>query len=140
MRSINIYYWKTVLHLLLNEIKPQQHLLLSALEGPIGIASYRRKYRHFLSQFNRFLCSFNLFRLFEQTNFYVHFRASPLMVDNNHRVPLVELALLPSTPAKAPAGLRCSDCGRIETLQWIARTMGPGTLCVDCGRCRWHVG
>jgi hypothetical protein len=31
------------------------------------------------------------------------------MVDNNHRVPLVELALLPSTPAKAPAGLRRQD-------------------------------
>jgi hypothetical protein len=47
-RSININ-WKTLLHLLLNERKPHRHLLLSALEGPIGIPSYRRKYRCCLS-------------------------------------------------------------------------------------------
>jgi hypothetical protein len=51
MRFINIY-WKTLLH-----------ILLLALEDPIGITSYRRKYRHPLSKFNGFLCSFDLFYL-----------------------------------------------------------------------------
>jgi hypothetical protein len=54
MRFINIY-WKTLLH-----------ILLLALEDPIGITSYRRKYRHPLSKFNGFLCSFDLFYLSDQ--------------------------------------------------------------------------
>jgi hypothetical protein len=70
----------------------------------------------------------------------VHFRASPPMAGNNHRVPPVELALLPSMPAKALAGPRCDDCGRTETQQWIAGPMGLGTLCADCGLGLWHAG
>jgi hypothetical protein len=135
MRSINIY-WKTLLHLLLNERKPHRHLLLPALEDPIGIASYQLKYHHPLSQLNQFLNSFNLFHLIEQTN--VHFRASPPMAGDNHHVPLVELALLSSTLAKALAGPGYDDYSRTETLQWMARLMGPDTLCADYGHRRWH--
>jgi hypothetical protein len=34
------------------------------------------------------------------------------MAGDNHRVPPAELALLPYTLAKAPAGSRCGDCCR----------------------------
>jgi hypothetical protein len=104
-----IYSWFVI-----PNIRPHRHLLLSALEDPIDIASCQRKYYRPLSQFNQFLCSFNLFCLLKKTNFYVHFRASPLMVGDNHRMPPVELDLLPSTLAKAPAGVRCGDSGMIE--------------------------
>jgi hypothetical protein len=55
----------------------------------------------------------------------VHFRASPPMAGDNHRVPHVDLTLLPSTPDIAPVGPRCGDCGRTETPQWMAGPMGP---------------
>jgi hypothetical protein len=55
------------------------------------------------------------------------------MAGDNHHVHPVELALLSSTPAKAPAGPRCGDCCRTETPQWMAGPMGPSMLCADCG-------
>jgi hypothetical protein len=61
----------------------------------------------------------------EQTNFYMHFKASPPRAGNNHRVLPVELALLPSTPAKAPVGTRCSDCAGQKRRNGWSGQWGP---------------
>jgi hypothetical protein len=62
------------------------------------------------------------------------------MVGDNHRVPLVELALLSSMLAKAPMGSRCGDYSRKETTQWMVEPMGPDKLCAVFGLHRWHAG
>jgi hypothetical protein len=115
------------------------------LENPIGISSSRHKKTPSASppigtstivlspnstEFFVFSCASCGARplsqcLFEQTIFYVHFRASPPMSGDNHRVPPVELALLSSMLAKASAGPRCGDCGRTESRDGWPGRWGP---------------
>jgi hypothetical protein len=114
---------------------PPQHKKTPSTSPPLGA---RRPHQHHLLSAQvpssslpnqSIFCSFNSFRLFEQTNFYVHFKGSPLMASDNPCMPPVELALLQGVEAADACGCRW-PVGRREggrcSVPWGRECSGRG--------------